>query len=135
MSEKVGKTTEFIFDDNDSSSAVNKADIDAVVSKMFDNGVLSRADSYIITAINGKDGGPSIYVVNYTDGGGYVLLSATKNYYPILAYSDKGNFNGDPFKTTGLSCWQDAMIENVERCDSLPADSTVSARKRLLAWI
>ncbi len=34
---------------------------------------------------------PLMYVMNYADGG-FVIISATKDYYPVLAYSDEGNF-------------------------------------------
>lgn len=34
---------------------------------------------------------PSMYVMNYSDGG-FVIVSSTRNYYPILAYSDENSF-------------------------------------------
>lgn len=34
---------------------------------------------------------PLMYVINYADGG-FVIISATKDYYPVLAYSDEGSF-------------------------------------------
>lgn len=34
---------------------------------------------------------PLMYVMNYVDGG-FVIVSATKDYYPVLAYSNEGNF-------------------------------------------
>ncbi|MDE5627902.1 MAG: Spi family protease inhibitor, partial [Candidatus Amulumruptor sp.] len=46
-----------------------------------------------IDAINDEDGNPLMYVVNYTDNKGFVILSASKEYYPILAESDEGSFD------------------------------------------
>ena len=38
-----------------------------------------------------EDGQDLMYVFNYEDGG-FVIVGSTRNYYPILAYSDKGSF-------------------------------------------
>ena len=32
-----------------------------------------------------------MHIFNYEDGG-FIIVGATRNYYPILAYSDKGSF-------------------------------------------
>ena len=39
------------------------------------------------------DGKPTMYIINYADNGGFIIISATKNYQPILAFSDNGNFD------------------------------------------
>lgn len=38
-----------------------------------------------------SENNPLMYVINYADGG-FVIISATKDYYPVLAYSDEGSF-------------------------------------------
>lgn len=38
-----------------------------------------------------SDGVPQMYVINYKNGG-FVIVSATKAFYPILAYSEDGTF-------------------------------------------
>jgi hypothetical protein len=38
-----------------------------------------------------EEGQNLMYVFNYEDGG-FVIVGSTRNYYPILAYSDKGSF-------------------------------------------
>ena len=46
----------------------------------------------IVSAETVKDGGsPLIYVMNYNEGG-VVIVGATKNYYPVLAYSEESSF-------------------------------------------
>ena len=35
------------------------------------------------------------YVINYPDNGGFVIVSSVNKVYPVLAYSDKGNFTFD----------------------------------------
>lgn len=55
----------------------------------------SLADNEIIgtVTINDSEGNPTIYAVNFTDG--YMLISATKKYYPVLAVIDHGTFSMD----------------------------------------
>ena len=38
-----------------------------------------------------EDGQDLMYIFNYEDGG-WVIVGSTREYYPILAYSDKGKF-------------------------------------------
>lgn len=45
-----------------------------------------------IKTVYGEDNTPSMYIINY-EGGGFVIVGATKNYYPILAYSDTNSIN------------------------------------------
>ncbi|MFK2262791.1 Spi family protease inhibitor [Bacteroides fragilis] len=33
-----------------------------------------------------------MYIINYQDQKGYTIISATKKYYPVIAYSDVGSF-------------------------------------------
>lgn len=35
------------------------------------------------------------YVINYPNNGGFVIVSSDRRVYPVLAYSDKGNFSFD----------------------------------------
>lgn len=38
-------------------------------------------------------GSPSMHIVNFAGQQGFVIVSATKDYFPVLAESDHGNFN------------------------------------------
>lgn len=49
---------------------------------------LKRISSSATVRENGQD---LMYVFNYEEGG-FVIVGSTRNYYPILAYSDKGSF-------------------------------------------
>lgn len=74
-----------------------------------------------IDAVNDEDGNPLMYVVNYTDNKGFVILSASKEYYPILAESDEGSFdlrNLEPEHPVNL--WLDEQKFLVEHIDALP---------------
>lgn len=56
-----------------------------------------------IMTISDDDNVPLMYIVNYTDSK-FVIVSASRNYYPILAYSDENNFYFDN-ENEGLISW------------------------------
>ena len=43
---------------------------------------------------NGIDGQPNLYIYN-VDGGGFVIVSASKNVKPVLAYSTEHSYEGE----------------------------------------
>lgn len=62
--------------------------------------VMSRAgfrEISDIIPISGEDGEAQMYIVNFSEDRGYILLSASKDVYPILAFSNEGNL--DPTKS------------------------------------
>lgn len=52
-----------------------------------------------VVSINGSDGSPALFAVNFEEG--YVIISATMDYYPILADVDKGVFSFEDMEKTG----------------------------------
>ena len=70
-----------------------------------------------IKAIYGEDKTPSMYVINY-EGGGFVIVSATKNYYPILAYSEINSMDVEEAVKTGFAIWADETKQNIAGSDS-----------------
>lgn len=84
---------------------------------------VSRYNSTTIDTVCGKDGKPTIYVVNYGEDNGFVLVSAVKTAFPILAFNDTGHYdvhNINPAAKFGL----ENILLNVTESLSLPADST-----------
>ena len=75
-----------------------------------------------------KDGKPMMYVVNY-DKGGFAIISATRDYMPILAYSEDGYFDVSSIQG-GLSLWVDETMTAVEASGE-QADSVKTAMNRL----
>ena len=75
-----------------------------------------------------KDGKPLMYVVNY-DEGGFVIVSATRDYLPILAYSEDGFFDVSSVEG-GLSLWVDETMAAVETSGE-QADSVRTSMNRL----
>ena len=64
---------------------------------------------------------PSMYVVNYS-GGGFVIVGATRNYYPILAYSDEGNFVMSE-NMGGIVVWLEETQEAIRQSESLDVET------------
>ena len=75
-----------------------------------------------------KDGKPLMYVVNY-DNGGFVIISATRDYMPVLAYSEDGYFDVSSIQG-GLSLWVDETMSAVETSGE-QADSVKRSMNRL----
>ena len=70
-----------------------------------------------------KDGLPLMYVFNYVNGG-FVIVSATKDFYPILAYSEDSNFDTS-LAIGGVTSWieetKEAILSSKSLNDSIKA--------------
>ena len=56
--------------------------------------VASRSSKeYTISNVNDDNGVPLVYVINYNDNAGFVIVSARKSGQPVLAFGDEGSFN------------------------------------------
>ncbi|MGM9852938.1 MAG: C10 family peptidase [Muribaculaceae bacterium] len=65
-----------------------------------------------MVAINDSSGNPAIYAVNFEDG--YIMVSATQKYFPVLAEVEYGTFTLDVLKETGMEVVVDEMLANIE---------------------
>jgi hypothetical protein len=74
----------------------------------------------IIASIEAKkdsdNGTPLMYIINYEDGG-FIIISATKNYYPVLAYSEKNSFVIHE-RMYGVLNWMEEMTEEIRESDT-----------------
>jgi hypothetical protein len=77
-----------------------------------------------------EEGNPLMYVVNYPEGG-WAIISATKNYHPVLAHSDKGSFEIKP-EMGGVAIWLDQAKEAVKKSHLLPDSAKIAMRT---AWL
>lgn len=64
-----------------------------------------------------EDGIPLMYIINYPNGG-WSIVGATKNYYPILAYSDKDSFEIKQ-EMSGVSDWLEETKGALKTSDTL----------------
>ena len=77
------------------------------------------------------NGDPAFYAINYENQLGYTLISATKNYYPVLAISEYGCF---PPKETdsGTLILVNQYIKDISLSKECPEDSLLAIRSQ---WV
>ena len=102
---------EFVADDSDLSAGHA-----AAVARIFRNGnrpTRAGSDAVVRNVVTIRDaaGRPAIYAVNLQEG--YLLISATKRCYPILAQIDRGTFTLDR-EPSGLDVVLQEMTETIE---------------------
>lgn len=76
-----------------------------------------------VTPINNSQGEPRLYVINFEKASGFIIVSASRNYTPVLAYNENGCFNPSD-SLIGIDIWIDEQIERIDQLSSFPADST-----------
>ena len=86
-----------------------------------------------IKTVYGEDKMPSMYVINY-EGGGFVIVSATKNYYPILAYSETNSIDVEKAKQSGFSIWMDETNWAIKESDMQNAETLANMRSMWEAY-
>lgn len=99
-----------------------------------DNKVENVKNIKTIETLYNEDGNtPAIYIINYT-GGGFAIISATKNYYPILAYSEKNSISIEGIQNIneGLTIWAEETKQAIEKSKTLPED-TLSMMRNMWA--
>ena len=97
---------------------------------------LSRSGSRIVETvetISDDNGNPLIYVVNYANNRGFVLLSANKDYYPVLAENDEGRFV-IPTDDSPSSLWLDQQKQILMSADNLPDDVKKEAASQWMSY-
>lgn len=107
-------------------TSVSMAEVEKIASSFYGGEVKTRVSDRsveTISVINDDSGNPAIYVVNYADDKGFVLISATKNFIPVLAYSDKGHFSVGKSYVDGLDDWMENMEAIIGTVSAYPVDS------------
>lgn len=76
--------------------ATSNADINRYMAKVAGD----------VVTIYDESGNPLMHVVNYINNNGFVVISATKEYYPVLAMADNGKFDVSSIADdTPVSLW------------------------------
>lgn len=65
-----------------------------------------------VLTIKSREQTPQMYVVNYKGNKGFTIVGASRKYYPILAFVEKGTFD-DRYKETGMDVWMDEQQVNI----------------------
>lgn len=120
----------------DTTSYASIDDVITVASKGFTT--YSRGTSAIIESIKTvKDDNDNdiLYVVNYANNSGYILISASKDYHPILAYSDEGNFDISDISESAANLWFEDTKINIQNISQLPTEFKQSCRAEWSQYI
>lgn len=82
-----------------------------------------------VVPILSESGDTSMFVVNYANDGGFVIISATKNYNPVLAYAEEGCFPVSEFPA-GVKEWVEEQQNIVAMQEAQPNDSLLMTSRR-----
>lgn len=108
-------------DEISETEAMNVAKLTGLYKTADTKSESSKEVENVVTITN--DAGEAImYAVNYKHNQGYTLISATKNYYPILAEVPTGQFNENVYNT-GASVLLSGYKAEISHVETLPADS------------
>lgn len=94
----------------DESEAKNVAAL--FISKNAKTRSISLEVDYV-QAIIDKQSRTLMYAINFSNDKGYVLVSATKKYYPILAYAEQGHFDATQ---NGVNIWLEDEKNMIQTC-------------------
>ena len=106
----------------DRSEEVTEAAVRSVAA-LFGADDATRAGEREIESVHtlrSQSGDALCYVVNYRGDRGFVVVSATKDYMPVLAFSDEGRFDVESIDKTGVSVWLAEQQAVIERAAELP---------------
>lgn len=84
----------------------------ALTQDDFSSRSVSDAAGDVFT-VKDKDNLPALYVVNNANNQGFSIVSTTKNYHPILAWSDEGYLDPTSIPQS-LEFYIDGFRKNVE---------------------
>lgn len=102
---------------------VNDATKVALMERYGSNSTKGCNNSLVkeVITISDSAGDPVMYAINFVDGG-YIIVSATKRFFPILVRAEYGSFSVD-VNNTGESILLAEFKDNIEIAKSLPEDS------------
>lgn len=118
--------SELISNQGQKEVSVNEAVDVAAIFQSKQNGEYNTENrsSLNVDSLFSERGDKLAYIINFDDGG-WVVISATHEYHPILAYSDEGFFTPDSAdKKSGLNIWISEIAEAMATIDALDESSS-----------
>ncbi|MFT3910082.1 MAG: C10 family peptidase [Ferruginibacter sp.] len=82
--------------------------------------------------VNDKYKNPALYIFNFYEQGGYVIISADLNHEPICAFADEGTVDMKDNLPGGFLIWLSKTVENIEIIRDKKYDNSKNAQP---AWI
>lgn len=104
---------------------VSFSDLDNVAGLFSSDTSKSRAGEYTSSTIFSQSGEPCLYVLNFNQGG-WAIVSATRKYKPILAFSDQGEFNIAENLPEEIEIWKQIQIETISNVDNLVSPDSIA---------
>lgn len=100
--------------------------------KRLVNAKTQESAKFSIYTIKNDLGLPVVFVINYKNNAGFLLLSATKKHEPVLAFSYTGNFPIGSEKPEPLEAWIENAKSLLTKASEFPNDSLAFYRQRWL---
>ena len=110
--------------------AINVALLFNNQNKIETKGEVEKKVSDVYTVFR-EEGEPSMYAVNFQDDKGFVVVSASRKYYPILAMVEKGHFD-DSFVYCPLGGWIDEQNEQIAIAERDEVDEETAKSIRIM---
>lgn len=103
------------------NAEISESDLDNI-SSILGHGN-SRSQTYEASVVYSENSLPCLYVLNFNDGG-WAVVSATRNYKPILAFSSTGSIDLNEILPEGLDIWKESMVQTISNIEKVvPEDS------------
>ena len=101
-----------------------------LINKDDNNNSLITLNDYTLRTINDNDGNIALYIANFKGNKGFVVVSATKDYEPILALSEKGSFPDYDKTPAPLEAWKKETIIAIKNSKNIQLDSLAKFHNR-----
>lgn len=94
--------------------AVTAHDAATVALKKLDRGSLKgrAASNYTISTVEDENGETALYIVNFENNGGFVVVSAKREVEPVLAWNTTGQYVCT--EDNGVKIWQDNAVKAIQ---------------------
>ena len=114
------------------SDAVTAHDAAMVALKKLDRGSQKgrSASNYSVSTVADENGNVALYIVNFENNGGFVVVSANREVEPVLAWNTTGQY--DNTENNGVKLWQDYAVKAIQYAED-QEDSVKLVNKRIWA--
>lgn len=102
------------------------------LSKLKHNTIKGRSANYTISTIEDQNGNPALYIVNFENNGGFVVVSAKREINPVLAWNTTGQYTST--EDNGVKIWQNYAVRAIQNADK-QEDSIKQVNRRIWASI
>lgn len=96
------------------TDTVTAHDAATVALKKLDRGSQKgrSASNYSVSTVADENGNVALYIVNFENNGGFVVVSANREVEPVLAWNTTGQY--DNTENSGVKLWQDNAVKAIQ---------------------